>query len=465
MILVQNRHQLLSGNKFFLLIASLLFFSSCGIFSDTKSKKPRYKKKRTSVKHRPKKKNTTKVDSLQWPEKKSNPKQSDVENTYGTIKKDQYVVDLLIPLGANKAYDNLEKFEESSANKFMHYYMGVQLALEDLKKQGIGITLNVFDAPIKNNRISTIKSKMRLSIPDVIVGPFQKSQIKEMGYYSKNKGITMINPWNAFSSVVNENPNYIQLKPNLQKYYETIIEDVDEKYSPKDVYLIGLDDKYHKRRLAKLQKIHLEQNKNAKKYNIFIINKDSLARGDTAFDTLFTKNRWKTKVLILPNWSFKDESFMYSALRKINIEKGEQKVIVYGLPQVLLNSSRIGYNLFNRLNIRVASQNYLDNNSWGVKRFKNRFYKKTHTFPEKHNYAYDGYDMMMFLGKNLQKYGTKFQYYIEGKEQNYLNNTILLTRNVKDDDIRNEKLDKINYFENTKMYILGFHRNRFDKFK
>ena len=465
MILVQNRLQLSNGSKLLLILISLVFFSSCGIFSESKSKRPRYKKRKTTVKHRPKKKHDSKVDSLHWPDNSSNSNQNEINDTYGTVKKDRYVVDLLIPLNANRGYDNLEKFEESSSNKFMHYYMGVMLALEDLKKQGIGITLNVFDAPIKNNRISDIKMKMRLDVPDVIVGPYKKSQIKEMGYYSKSKGITMVNPWNAFSSVASDNPNYIQLKPQLKKYYEAIIGDIDERYSPKDVYLIGLDDKYHKRRLAKLQKIHMEQNENADKYNIFIINKDSLARGDTAFDTLFTKNRWKTKVFILPNWSFKDENFMYSALRRINIEKGEEKVIVYGLPQVLLNSIRIGYNLFKRLNIRVASQNYLDINDWDVKRFKNRFYKKTNTFPEKHNYAFDGYDMMMFLGKNLKKYGTKFQYFIEGKEQDFLNNTILLTRNIKDADLKNENLDKINYFENTKMYILGFNRSRFDKFK
>ena len=465
MILVQNRLRLLNGNNYFLFLFALLFFSSCGIFSDS-GRRPRHKRKKTHVKHHPKKKNTSKVDSLQWPSDKSDDShQKNGEEAYGTVKKDHYVVDFLIPFGANKSFNNLEELEKSSSNKFLHFYIGVMLALEDLEKQGIGITINVFDAPIKNNRISVIKSKMSLDKPDVIVGPYVKSQLKEMAYYSKRKEVTMVNPWNAFSSVAVDNPNYIQLKPDLNQYYETIVNDVDEKYSPKDVYLIGLDDKYHKRRLAKLQTIHLDNNKGVDKYNTFIINRDSLNKGETAFDTLFTKNTYKTKVIIIPNWSFKDENFIYSALRRINIEKGEQKVIVYGLPQVLLNSTKIGYNLFKRLNIRVASSNYLDDKNWDVKRFKNRFYKMAFTFPERHNYAYDGYDTMMFIGKNLKKYGTKFQYFIENNEQDYLNNSILLLRNVKDENIKNEELDKINYFENSKMNILGFQRNRFDKFK
>lgn len=465
MILAQNRLQLLNGNKFLLVLVTLLFFSSCGIFSDSRSKRPRYKNKRTTVKHRPKKKNTSKVDSVQWPDNHNKNEQSNKDELFGTIKKDQYVVDLLIPFDVNKAYDNLEMFEKSSSNKFMHYYMGIMIALEELKQQGIGITLNVFDAPIKNNRVSVIKSKISLNLPDVIVGPYQKSQIREMAYYAKRKHITMVNPWNAFSSVASNNPDYIQLKPDLKKYYESIVEDIDDNYQAKDVYLIGLDDKYHKRRLSKIQKIHLEKHEGANEYNTFIINKDSLSKGETAYDSLFTKNMLNTKVFIIPNWSFKDESFIYSALRRINIEKGEQKVIVYGLPQVLLNSTKIGYSLFKRLNIRVASQNYLDNNNYNVKSFKNKFYKRTSTFPEKHNYAYDGYDMMMFVGKNLKKYGTKFQYFIVGKEQNFLNNSILLSKNIKKEDLRKERLDKINYFENSKLNILGFHRNRFDKFK
>jgi len=461
MISVRNHQQLLNGNSLLLVLVSILFLSSCGIFSNKSSKRPRHRT-RTNKKTKIKKNSKNNVDSLQWPGKKSNKESQTEDNTYGSVKKSNYVIDLLIPLDANRHFENLEKLEVSSTNKFLHYYTGVMMALEDLEKEGISITLNVMDAPIKNNRISTIKSKIAKDKPDVIIGPYVKSQIKEIAYYSKRKEITMVNPWNAFSSVASDNPNYIQLKPNLNKYYEAIIKDIDSKYSADDVYLIGLNDKYHKRRLSKFQKLHLTD-KGVKEYNIFIINKDSLDNGETAFDSLFTKDKWKTKVFILPNWSFKDEIFMYSALRRINIEKSEQKVIVYGLPQVLLNSTKIGYNLFKRLNIRVASQNYMDIKSYAVKSFKNRFYKRTNTFPEKNNYANDGYDMMMFVGRNLHAYGTKFQYFIENKEQHYLNSTIQLIRNVSSKDIRAEKLDKINYFENNRLFILGFKFNKFEK--
>jgi len=461
MISVQNPRQLLNGNNILLFFISIFFLSSCGIFSSSHKHKPRYKTKKKKVVKKTDK-NKSKVDSIHWPNGDDIIKSD--EDKYGSEKKYSYTVDLLIPLEASKHYEGIEDIEKSHTNKYLHYYTGVMLALEDLHKKGIDITLNVYDAPVKNDRISTIKRKLDSDQPDVIIGPRNKNQLKTLSYYAKSKNITIVSPWMAISKSVKNNPNYIQLKPELNKYYSTIIENVDKNYSAKDVYLIGLDTKSHKGRLRKLQKIHKENDKSLDKYNTFYINKDSLENGEYAFGDIFKGYKGGKKIFILPNWSYKDEVFLYSTLRRLNIEKGEQKVIVYGMP-ILMNSNKIGYNLFKRLNIRVVSPSYIEPGNYNVKKFINRFYDKVQAFPEDKNYAYDGYDMMMFVGENLSKFGTKFQYFIEGDEQNYLNSSFKLIRKVSDENIRDEKLDKIDCFENTKLHILGFNRNKFEKFK
>lgn len=461
MISVQNPRQLLNGNSLVLLLVSIFFLSSCGMFSSKPKYRPRHRTNRPPVK-KPHDKHSSKVDSIKWPDSKEGTESK--EETYGTEKKYHYTVDLLIPLDAKKHFEDIDELEKNHTNKYLHYYTGVMLAMEDLQKEGIDITLNVFDAPTQKDAISTIKRKMNADKPDVIIGPRNKNQLKAISYYSKSNNITLISPWMAISKSVKDNPNYVQLKPDLNKYYNTIIDNIDENYQADQVYLVGLENRSHKGRLRKLQKLHLENGESLDRYNTFLINKDSLENGETAFDSLFIENKGGTMIFVLPNWSYKDEVFLYSTLRRLNIEKGEQKVIVYGMP-ILMNSNKIGYSLFKRLNIRVVSPSYLEPGNHDVKKFINRFYDKVKTFPEDKNYAFDGYDMMMFIGENLSKYGTKFQYFIEGKEQNYLNSSFKLVRKVSDENIKNEKLDKIDCFENTKLHILGFHFNKFEKFK
>ncbi len=460
MISVQNHRQLLNGNKIIFVLIAIFFFSSCGIFSGSSKKRSRHTKRRPPAhKDKVNNKNDNKVDTLQWPEDNH---EKDKVDLHGTVIKNSYTIDLLIPFAANKHFDDIFALEKSRTNRFLHYYSGVLMALKKLEKEGANFTVNVFDAPVKNDRISMIKSKMNQDPPDIIIGPYDKSQLKSIANYGKRKEIDVVSPWKSYSSIGNNNPYYIQLKPSLENHFEALVQNVDRNFNPGNVYVVGRDIYKDKARIKKINEIHKLNNENAEDYNILIVNKDSLEHEGKIFDDIFYEKNYKEKVFIIPNWSYKDESFIYSCLRKLNIEKGEKKVYVYGMP-ILLKSNKVGYNFFKRLNIRVASPRYLDDNDRKIRKFKYDYYKRFNVFPL--DEAFDGYDMMMFVGENMMKYGTKFQYFIENQKNDLLVNSINLLRNVKEEDIKKENLDKINYFENTDLFIVGFKFNKFEKIK
>ena len=459
MILVQNHRQLLNGNSIILLLITMFLVSSCGIFSD--SSKRRTHRKKTKRTTKVPKHNKQEVDSLKWPSNSIDKNEEESIDLHGTVIKDHYTIDLLIPFNAKKQFNDIGELEKSLSNKFSHYYGGVILALEDLEKQGINLTLNVKDAPLKNDRTRTFKREMNLNPPDLIIGPHDNDQLKVMALYAKNKDVTIVSPWKAIPKLTYGNPNYIQIKPSLRNHYKTIIYNVDDNYAPSDVYLLGLkEERKHKKRIELFQKIHKEGGNEIDAYNVFYIDKDSLLNGETAFDTLFDIGNRNKKVFIVTNWSGKDESFVYSVLRRLNIEKGARDIVVYGMP-LMTKSTNIGYNLFKRLNIHVVSPTYSDDNSLQIKKIKNRFFKKYNCFPKED--ALEGYDMMMYIGENLNKYGTKFQYFNENNKLDFLNSSINLNRKISKKNLELELLDKIEYFENTNLYILGFKLNKFEK--
>lgn len=457
MISVQNLHRLLNGNKLLIVLSFFFFISSCGIFSNDKYHN-KHKKRRKSTVHKKKPAKKTKVDTLQWPSDTDN---KDTFDLHGTVKKDMYIVDLLIPFNANKNFEDIESLEKSSTNRFLHYYSGILLALEKLEKENGNFILNVYDAPVKNDRISYIKSKMNSDPPDIIIGPYDKSQLKNIANYGKRKGINVVSPWKSYSSIGKDNPNYIQLNPSLEDHYKALIQNVDSHFKAENVYLVGRDSYRDKARMKKVNELHKLNALESDYYNILPVNEDSLQENESVFSDIFKQNN-DTKVFIIPNWSFKDEYFIYSVLRRLNVEKADKKVYVYGMP-IMLKSDKIGYNYFKRLNIRVASTNFINDRDYKIRKFKSDFYSKFKVFPLEN--AYEGYDMMLFIGENLMKYGTKFQYFIENKEFEYLSNTFLLKRSLDKEDIENENLDKINGFESTSLSIVGFNYNKFEKIK
>ena len=67
----------------------------------------------------------------------------------------------------------------------------------------------------------------------------------------------------------------------------------------------------------------------------------------------------------------------------------------------------VSYEQLERLEIRFVAPNYINYEKEDVQAFKEAFIEKTNSLPTQ--YAYTGYDMMLFFGKMLKQYGNYFQ--------------------------------------------------------
>ena len=186
----------------------------------------------------------------------------------------------------------------------------------------------------------------------------------------------------------------------------------------------------------------------------FMLSQDSIDIGETAFDSIFVVD--KTNVMIIPNWSFKDEAFVYGALRRLSVEKGITDVVVYGMP-IMIESDKINFDQYNSLNMRVARSKFVDEYDGDVARFKRDFVNKYGALPT--DDAFEGYDNLMFIGRNLKKHGKNFQYFLNKDQGYYLQAKYNVEATRKDSP--DDRLQKINYFENKNVDIIEFKNNRF----
>lgn len=452
MTLVLSRLLRSSGNKIILALGIIVMLASCGSTENLprKSRKPR-----TTKKDKPKITTvevTPKVDTAEWTEVE------DVEvppitefEELNIIKEDVYDIEVIFPFDAASLSEDLS----DSDNRFINYYGGMMMAFDILNNQGKRFNINVRDAGSRSSSVGGKLSSWADAETDLIVAPFHKKQVEEVAKYGKQKEIPVVSPWLVSSSIAKENPYYIKLMPDITDYYYAIVDDVTQRYTPEQVVIIG--DNTDQKKMTYVQnlcKALYKERGYDQGVEEFIVDQDSLANGELAFDHIY--QREQPLVVIIPNYSSSDEKLIYNSVRRLSIEKGEQEVIVYGMP-ILLSSDRMEYDYFKTLNMCVARSKYVDQKNDRVIAFKSDYLARFGAIPTED--AYEGYDMMMYIGENLWKYGKNFQYHLDTKSDYYLQSAFdVQVERPKD---AGEDFTKVDYFVNKNIDIIRFVDNRF----
>ena len=77
------------------------------------------------------------------------------------------------------------------------------------------------------------------------------------------------------------------------------------------------------------------------------------------------------------------------------------------------NYSKVDFEYYESLNLHLSSDGFVDINSPESKNFKTQYFYKFGELPT--DDAYYGYDMMLYFGRMIDKYGTQFQKNIDGE--------------------------------------------------
>lgn len=452
MISVLNHHPLSSGNKFlFAFVGILLFFASCSTSKTVIKKQNPDKKVLIEKPNGPV--TEQKIDTVKWTEvteEEAPPIINETPSAPGLDKKSQYNISLLMPLDANKLSTSSDPSSALNDNKFINFYAGAMLAFEILESEGVSLNINVYDN--KSQNIDNLLSGYELRDSDLIIGPRDTDELKKVANFGKEREISVVSPWKASSRITSENPYYIQLIPGLYDHYYKIAEHAAANFSNDQVIILGRNSADKKR----FKYFQQEQ-----PFQEFMVNEDSLMVGETAFDSLMV-DVTETTAFIIPNYSSKDERFVYNCLRKLNIEKGMKKIVVYGMP-LMKDSDQTTYNFYTSLNMHICLSKFVDPDDPEVINFERAYYQRYSALPTSD--AYEGYDVMTYVGRSLNKYGRNFQFHLEEDDDNYLQTSYNLEKIFKSQDMDKENFDNINYYGNKYLDIIAFKQKSFKRLR
>lgn len=453
MISVQNLRRLLSGNNL-LLILFVFVLASCGGSKKTPTKlKTRTKTSVKKTQTKPKEPTRVKVDKKDWRKEQKEKEAAENQVTAeGYIMKDVYNVTMFIPFDVKSSTSDISPISK----KFINYYAGVTLALKELEAAGLNLNLKVYDS--KENFDYKLEGFNNESA-DVIIGPYDTERLKKVAAFGKEHKIPVVSPWKASKKITNQNPYYVQLSPNPSDHYKKIADHINENFSPDQVFLISRDNKKDQTLTKYIQRYHQSSSKRDG-YNEYTVHEDSLQMGDHAYDSLFVMNR--PTVFVIPNYSSKDENYIYNCVRRISTEKEFNQVYVYGMP-ILLNTDKITYDYYKNLQIRTCGAKFVDRTNPEVINFERHFFSEYNGLPT--DDAFEGYDMMKFVGKGLMEYGQHFQKHFLSEDFRSLQTIYNLSGLDPKDEMSLENEPSVEYYQNMHLDIIQYQGNNFKRLR
>lgn len=417
---------------------------------------------------------TTKLDTVQWvdlPPNKFPPITSDGEFTdipttvetgtngqggmSGSTLKGSYDIAMMLPFNAH--YSSSASIDKRS-KLAVNFYSGAKMAMDALREEGINLQIEVLDTRGNENRINNfLATNQAVQTADAIIGPYRRVNVNKVAQWAKDKQTIVVSPFSASTNLTQENPNYLQVNPSIKMHCKAIMTHALKKYRPEDMVIVARDENDERNLANYLQVARREINSPLTPTSDTAAIAQYLVKEESAdfheMDLQTYVNPGRTTVFIVP--SYKSETFVYALLRKLAIgKKANDRIIVYGLP-TWQNFERIDFDYYENLNVHVSSGTFVDSYNPNVRLFKKKYFERFNTPPA--DEAVLGYDVTLYTGRMLQKYGTKFQYSVEKEEDtSYLQSSFMFERVLNNPTFNDNDLGKIDYFENKFVHILKF---------
>jgi hypothetical protein len=315
--------------------------------------------------------------------------------------KERYRIAYLLPFFADKFSDKADDFYEKS-NWALQFYAGAKLALDSLQKDNIRLEVEVQDTRASETHLNKVLQMEAVRNADVIIGTETGSNVEIAADFVKKNNKILISPYNPSSDFVINNPNFVQISPSLRTNCEAIMRSVKKSFSVDQIVLLCRDKNNEKEALQYLQleNRRLSGAKSKPLKECVLDEKDGLGVFDPK--TILPK---ENMVIVVPVWGQNSETFIYSLLSKINAVKGKKNITVFGMPQ-WSNFQVNVYDVFEPLQVHITQSAFVDTFSPNVVAFSALFYNTYHTVPS--DEAYAGFDITMYCGHMLQKFGAHF---------------------------------------------------------
>jgi len=289
------------------------------------------------------------------------------------------------------------------SENFLHFYEGVLLAADSLKKAGMHIHLHVFDTNQSRHVVDSLIHLRVFNDLDLIIGPVYPELQQQVSDFAAKNHIPMISPLSSSGNFEEKNSFYFKVNPPKEYLIRETANYIGEEYFDKNLIIMQMGEYKH---LPEAELVNLIREKfflsgyNNQTSQVLFHEYNFPAEGYWGLTRILSKDQ--ENVFIIPS---ETEAQVSVAVTNLNSLAEEYPVTLIGLSNFQRYKS-IQPEYFHRTKLNFLSPYFVDYKSETVNRFIRKF---RHNFAtEPNQFSFQGYDVAFYFMSALYKYGKDF---------------------------------------------------------
>ncbi|WP_228455069.1 LysM peptidoglycan-binding domain-containing protein [Polaribacter haliotis] len=331
---------------------------------------------------------------------------------------------LMLPFRA-KELDSLTRTQifgnSKLANIVAEFYMGVEIAVDSLRKQGVNIRLDVYDTESNSTRIRSIVAEKDLDDNDVIIGPLYS---EEAQFLAEKIKTPIVFPFYSSKQSTFTSKRLVKTSPNKKLFREKLLEHITNNFHDGNIILVG-DGEAESNLNAKQIQNELEKHDSINSVAVITPQKGYIKR--SKFTDVLKPNMNNLVVLTTD-----DNVIVASAINSLISLPEDVTVRVFTFDKVSAFNKVDNFKLA-KIGFTYVSDEFVREDSFKSINFNNKYLEKNGVLPS--YYATRGfdvtYDVLMRLasGKSLKStFDEGYSYRVESKFD-YTNKLFKITEN------------------------------------
>jgi len=388
MILVQNHLQQLSGNKFYMFfIASIMLLSSCGILRPTPSS-------RTTPETNTKTPEVVVTETKPTTTEKAKDSIAAAISSKSWAKKDKYDIAILLPFSTDEG-ELLKLMGDNKVTGYqplasLEFYEGALIALDTLNRLGFKLNIHVYNNLRDSLSTALIMQKDAFKKTDLIIGPIFNDGLKAAVPIAQKNETYLLSPLSPVNTFTDSNKYFIMANPPIESQFEATIKQILKTQQDANIIVVYRTDKPNEVKIGREFSDAFNKVKGSSSSKL-----SEVANFTGISEHLNDKENY---VFIAGN----DELYINGLIRDLSKSSRSNSITLVGL-QNMLSLESVSLDYFETLNLHYPSPYWIDQNAPQVKEFNEVFEARYATRPSE--FAYRGYDMMMYFATMLNTYG------------------------------------------------------------
>ncbi len=279
----------------------------------------------------------------------------------------------------------------------IEFYRGALFAADSLRKQGMNVSLHMYDTGVDSAGMASLLKKPELKEMDLFIGPLYLAEFTQVARLAKQYRISIVSPLATGNKILLSNTFVSKVTPSVSTQTEEEALYIARKFPKENLILLTnsnpKDAQQQKMLKAKLNEELLKQKA------------DTVKVAKTLKQVSDTLTRDKLNILMIPCSA---PAYVTDILTRVYNMKEDTKdsIIVFGM-EAWNGFESLDFQYLSGLNVHLPSHSLIDYSTDRIKGIVRKYREEMKADPGE--YYFSGFDVTYFYMTALKAYGRNFQ--------------------------------------------------------